>query len=75
MHFIDTEKKWCFLNLMFQMQSAPSVFYRKAGYTEEFLATVSYNLFILKMNFGGKENEKREKKREMKAKQTQKKFI
>lgn len=53
---------------MFQMHSAPSVFYRKAGCTEEFLATVSYNLFILKMNFGGKENEKREKKREMKAK-------
>lgn len=48
MHFIDTEKKWCFLNLMFQMQSAPSVFYRKAGCTEEFLATVSYNLLRVK---------------------------
>lgn len=48
MHFIDTEKTRCFLNLMIQMHSAPSVFYRKAGCTKEFLAAVSYNLLKMK---------------------------
>lgn len=88
MHFIDTEKTRCFLNLMIQMHSAPSVFYRKAGCTKEFLATVSYNLLKMKTSplldlgneFWGKREwergeKKEKKKREMEAKQTKKKFI
>lgn len=72
MHFIDTEKTRCFLNLMIQMHSAPSVFYRKAGCTKEFLATVSYNLLKVKTSplldlenefWGKREWERGEKKK------------